>query len=135
MGVATLLSSCDFVTSDNGDLDGLWQLTFKENLRTNQTVDMRDKMVAWAFQRGLVQMNSEQLEEVTGEFALTDEWLKVTNLNYFTHTDGDARIDSVDNVLRELGIYGLEPTYQVKELSKSTLRLQNDSIRLNFRKY
>ena len=133
--MTTLLASCDFVTSDNGDLDGLWQMTVKEHVRSSEVTDMRARRVSWAFQGGLVQMNSEQIEEVTGQFTLTDDVLRVTNLNHFTHTDGDSRIDSVDDVMRELGVYRLEETYEVKELNKNTLRLQNDSVRLVFRKY
>lgn len=133
--VTTLLASCDFVTSDNGDLDGLWQMTVKEQVLSSEMTDMRARRVSWAFQGGLVQMNSGRIEEVTGQFSLTDDVLRVTNLNHFSHADGDSRIDSVDDVMRELGVYRLEETYEVKELNKNTLRLQNDSVRLVFRKY
>lgn len=134
IGVVSLFTSCDFVTSDNGDLDGFWQMTTKEDLRTGQEEDMRDLMISWAFQGGLVQMNSRDLEEVTGQFDLTENSLKVWNLNQFTHEDGDAKIEDV-NVLHQFGVYQLEETFKILELNKNTLRLQSDSVRLNFRKY
>ena len=135
IGVAAMTCvSCDFVTSDNGDLDGLWQMTFMEDLRTQQVTDARDKMVAWAFQGTLVQMNSEQIEEVTGEFALEEHSLRIWNLNHFSHATGDTLMTDM-TILRTLGIYSQEPSFHVLELSKSTLRLENDSVRISFRKY
>lgn len=134
IGVLTLMSSCTIVTSDNGDLEGLWQLTSKENLQTGTVTDMREKSVSWAFQGSLVQMNSLVVEEVTGQFTHTDDYLKVWNLNQFNHQDGDTKIEHVE-VLYQFGVYQLEPTFKVLELNKKTLQLQCDSIRLNFRKY
>ena len=134
IGVLTLMSSCTIVTSDNGDLEGLWQLTSKENLQTGTVTDMREKSVSWAFQGSLVQMNSLVVEEVTGQFTHTDDYLKVWNLNQFNHQDGDTKIENVE-VLYQFGVYQLEPTFKVLELNKKTLQLQCDSIRLNFRKY
>lgn len=134
IGILASMTSCTIVTSDNGDLDGLWQLTIKENLQTGTVTDMREKSVSWAFQGSLIQMNSLVVEEVTGQFIHTDDYLKVWNLNQFSHQDGDTKIENVKK-LHQFGVYQLEPTFKVLELDKKTLQLQCDSIRLNFRKY
>lgn len=134
IGVLALMTSCTIVTSDNGDLDGFWQMTTMEDLRTGVVTDVRENMVSWAFQGGLVQMNSMTREEVTGQFVLTDNYLKVWNLNQFTHQDGDTKIEDVKE-LYQFGIFELEQTFKVLELNKNTLRLQSDNYALNFRKY
>ena len=133
-GAAMAIASCDFVTSDNGDLDGMWQMTFMEDQRTQEVTDARDKLVTWAFQGSLVQMNSVQIEEVTGEFSLEDNSLRIWNLNHFSHATGDTLMTDMP-ILRNLGIYSQNSSFHVLELSKSTLRLENDSVRISFRKY
>ena len=134
IGVGLLMTACDIERSDNGDLDGLWPMTSKELLGTYKVNDMKDANVSWAFQGGMVQMNCMAIQEVTAQFSLIDNYLKIWNVNHFTHVAGDTKIDSVE-VLYDLGIYQLQETFQVLELNKNTLRLQNDSVRLVFRKY
>lgn len=131
-----MLSSCDFVTSDNGDLDGLWQATIKEDLQSGDVVDMRDYNSSWSFQGGMVQMNASVLppDEVVGIFTKTDNYLKVDSLCVFTHVNGDKRIVDV-TVLDVFGFTRLDETFQILELNSDALCLQNSRVRLRFRKY
>ena len=134
IGVGLLMMACDIERSDNGDLDGLWQMTTKENLTTRQVNDMRDDNVSWAFQGGLVQMNSLAMLEVTAQFNYANDTISIYNLNHFDHSEGDRRIEDVSEV-KAFGIYRLSEKYRVVELNGKSLLLQNDSVRLNFRKY
>ncbi len=122
--------------SHNGDLDGLWQATFKEDLQTGEVTDLRDYEASWAFQGAMVQMNATTLppQQVIGKFTLTDKSLLINELCVFTHHQGDEKLEDV-SALDIFGFSQLEETFQVLELSKNTLRLQSKRAILNFRKY
>lgn len=130
-----LLSSCNMETSNNGDLDGLWQATFKENIVTGSLIDLRDFNASWSFQGGLVQMNASTIpSHVIGKFVRTDNFLKVNTLCIFRHGKGDEQITDV-SVLEVFGFIQLDETFEVLELNEDVLRLQNSRVRLSFRKY
>ena len=49
-----LSTSCTLETSDNGDLDGFWQLSLIDTLSSQNSVDMRDSGYFWAVQHNLL---------------------------------------------------------------------------------
>ena len=48
-----MIIACDIHRSDNGDLDGFWQLKSVDTLSTGGTCHMRDSMRFWTFQATL----------------------------------------------------------------------------------
>ncbi|MBQ8066163.1 MAG: lipocalin-like domain-containing protein [Prevotella sp.] len=136
IGVCAVLTSCDLHTSDGGDLDGFWQATFRENLLTGEVVDMRDYYAAWGFNGGLVQMNSSlpDLNNLIGKYTRTDNHLHIDHLYRFVHGVGDMEIEDVSS-LDFFGFNQLEETFEILELNKNTLRLKNERVVLNFRRY
>ena len=52
---AVLLSACDLHSSDNGSLDGYWQLAVIDTIGGN-SVDVRENKLFWAVQGDLVEM-------------------------------------------------------------------------------
>ena len=53
--ILSLLCSCDkFHVSDNGELDGFWQLTSVDTLANGRSADMKEKMIFWAVQTDLL---------------------------------------------------------------------------------
>jgi len=79
LAACTMLASCNIVTSDNGDLDGLWQLTTMENLQTGAVSDGRDvnSGLNWSFQSSLLVMRGA--DELVFSFEHADDMLKVYN--------------------------------------------------------
>ncbi len=135
IGVSLLLMSCHLETSNNGDLDGLWQATIKEDIATGEVVDLRDYQATWSFQGKLVQMNASSIpNHVVGTFIQTENYLKVDKLSIFTSGKGDEPISDVA-VLEVFGFTKLDETFELLELNSNALRLQNDKVRLTFRKY
>ncbi|MBO5548276.1 MAG: lipocalin-like domain-containing protein [Prevotella sp.] len=127
--------SCHLETSNNGDLDGLWQATIKEDIATGEVVDLRDYQATWSFQGKLVQMNASSIpNHVVGTFIQTENYLKVDKLSIFTSGKGDEPISDVA-VLEVFGFTKLDETFELLELNSNALRLQNDKVRLTFRKY
>lgn len=136
IGICLTLTSCSLHRSDNGDIDGLWQATYKEDLRTGEVTDLRDFEATWGFQGALVQLNASTLppQQIIGKFTLTDNSLLIHELYVFSHDKGDVPLEDV-SALDIFGFSQLEETFQVLELNKNTLRIQSKRSILNFRKY
>ena len=119
LSLSVALTACEFETSDNGDLDGLWQLTQQDSVRTGASKDMRSSGVYWAVQVRLLQIQGGSRR---GYYR-------------FTHSDGWLRLRPAD-VDKE----GNEDTttlysYRVRALNSSKMVLDDDTVRLSFRKY
>ena len=52
------LTACEVRTSDNGDFDGLWQLTALDSLDSGRTVDMHTSGEYWAVQVHLLEVRN-----------------------------------------------------------------------------
>ena len=132
-----MLAACDIHTSNNGDLDGYWQLRSVDTLSSGMSCDMRDSMLFWSFQGNLLHVRDnkeEKLDKVFMRFTLSDKVMNLTNPII------DLR-DSSDLVLtdttfpRHYGIHDMPETLKVVTLNSSTMILENRVLRLNFRKY
>ena len=132
----TMIAACDIHTSDNGNLDGFWQLKSVDTLSTGGTCDMRDSMRFWGVQANLLYFRYKN--EKTGNVLLR-----------FNHTDkiiilSDPIIDMRDSsdliltdttLLYHYGIHDVPETLKVVTLNKSTMILENRLLRLHLRKY
>ena len=138
IGVALLVTSCTLETSDNGDFDGMWQLTRIDSLLTGSSADMRYSQVVWCVQGTLLETRVADLygkeDDVIFRFALTGDSLLLSE-PYFSYRDeGDIAVENARK-LHRFGITRLEERFLVQQLSSSDLQLQSDSLRLYFRKY
>ena len=130
-----ILTSCDMETSDNGKLDGLWQLTTIDTLSTGRQTDMRQAGISWAFQGKLLEVrSSDGQRDVIYRFSHTNESLQLTDPYISKREDGDIQVVDVERV-RLYGIGQLEPIYRVLQLEKNRMCLEDGKIRLSFRKY
>ncbi len=138
IGVALLAVGCTMESSDNGNLDGLWQLTRIDTLQTGRSVDMRYSQVVWCVQGALLETriadHYEMEDDVIFRFSLSGDSLKLHS-PFFSYRDlGDVKVEDV-SLLYPFGIMRLEECFLVQHLSSSYMQLQSDSLRLYFRKY
>lgn len=133
---AWLAAGCEVETSSNGALDGFWQLTSVDTLRSGGSADMRERLVFWSVQKHLLET--------------TDATGQCPNVLFrFVHTDGrlvlyqpiiDKR-DTSDRPLNDIAsihVYGIEQipdTFQVRRLDGGRMVLDTERLRLHFRKY
>lgn len=130
-----IASACDkFHTSDNGKLDGNWQLIQVDTLQSGQSADVRQKLIFWAVQADLLQMRAQDHFSVFFRFK--------HNGNTLTLTDpvADARelSDSIianPSTIAHFGLSGLTETFHILQLTSSKMTLQSDLLRFHFRKY
>lgn len=113
-------TACEFETSANGDLDGLWQLTKQDNASINPvSVDMRQSGIYWAVQVRLLQIHGGP-QNGYYRFTLKGGYLTLRPANL----DKEGREDTT-------ALY----RYRVKALNGSRMALENDMVKLDFRKY
>lgn len=130
------VGACELETSDAGRLTGFWQLRTLDSLSTGRSTDMRPFGVAWSFQSTIMQVQSYQVDNfIYLSYEHNSDRLRVfAPLRADRKLGDDVPLQTTDT-LHMMGIPAIETIFTVKELSGSTMVLQTDSLRLQFRKY
>lgn len=118
--LSIMLAGCEFETSGNGDLDGFWQLMQLDSVATGTTRDMRKSGLCWAVQMRLLYVQDGSVPKRYYRFTLGGGRLKLRPANL----DEQGREDQT--VLWD---------YRVLQLNGSRMVLEDDTLRLTFRKY
>lgn len=144
LAIGGVWTSCDKL-SDNGDLDGMWQLremhtkASTDDATYSQATDKRAEKIYWSFQLDLLSITSEaSLNGFTGEtvarFTYSGERLEVTE-TYIHYRDRDSLLtDPETTELEALGIRGNTGSFAVSQLSKHSMILCSDTDSLVFKK-
>ena len=132
--VCCLISACDVESSDNGALDGFWQLAYLEE--GGERVDMRQSGITWAFQGELLELRD--VTKVNQTFLLSFEHgsgtLRVYAPFFLDRDNDDIPVDNV-NYLLPYGIRQLDERFSVVRLDGDAMILRSDHCLLEFRKY
>lgn len=135
-----LMTSCDLETSDNGDLDGFWQLTQLDSLTTSgdvkSTQDMRYSGWYWCVQHKLLEIRdyNDASHNIFFRFEKTSNTLRL----YSPISDNRAISDSIvsnPNTLKPLGIQSLDETMTIEQMTSEKMVLNNRVLRFHLRKY
>lgn len=129
------LAACDIHTSDNGDLDGYWQLRSVDTLNGG-TCDMRDSMKFWAFHADMLQMrdNHEDIKSIFMRFDISDNVMTLSDPIIDQRDSSDIVLTDY-TMLHHYGVHNVPETLKVITLNSSTMVLESNVLRLNFRKY
>ena len=138
--VLFLMMACvDFHTSENGSLDGFWQLTQVDSLESGVAENMTQRMIFWSVQSKLLLMQDRH--------DMTHAYMGI--YFHFKH-EGDSLVvydptidnrlisDSVVSEVRMLSFYGvshLRETFRVLRLESTKMTLENERLRMYFRKF
>ena len=140
LGVVCLFSACEMHHSDNGVLDGFWQMTSVDTIG-GQSADMRQSRVFWCIQGDVLQMqhmNGVLYEEGQGivafRFELKGKNLTVTNPVVCDRQSSDSILTNL-TIVNPYGINNLKESFQVLCLDGSTMSLESTMLRLYFRRY
>jgi len=133
LGVVT---GCELERSDNGQLDGFWQLKTIDTLATAGTCDMRYSNLTWAFQGKILELRNATniLRDYLMRFNHDGDSLIVNSPYIIARNSGDVRVDN-PLMLAPFGINRLEEHFHILHLSSSAMTLESDRLRLHFRKY
>lgn len=142
IGVCLLLAGCDTHTSDNGELDGFWQVTTMENLQTGEVTDGRSHQLTWAFQGDFLMLNADRntssyKKEYILSFEHEGDVLALSDPYYsdrFGEESDDVPMETAEP-LNLFGIYHLNELFRVVQLDGKAMCLESEVMRLYFRKY
>lgn len=145
--------ACDRMT-DNGVLDGMWQLTsvaYKGGEGVDSIVNMRGKGVYFSFQKKLAQITPGEFQtDSTGErilmrFKKSSGALQLYDFHTFIeevgpigterHSVEKLLTDSASTLLQPFGINGISAGFDIEKLNGDAMILQSTYARLIFRKY
>ena len=131
--VASLsFQSCEFEASDNGDLDGNWQLMQVDTIATGGRNDVKSQQLFYSVQMKMICLNAYNTIAESNLFF------------HFDHTGDSLKLKSASNdgkamypvaLLRPYGINKEEESFKVMLLNSDKMQLRSDSLLLSFRKF
>jgi hypothetical protein len=138
------IASCTIDTSDNGDLDGMWQMMEVQyaghNGNYDSIVQTKDKKIYWSVQYKLMDI----IGNVGGD-GLTNETLarfdhagdSLVLYDFYRHyRSADSLIsDSQTHVLNGIGVDGNVARFFVEKLTSDNLLLRSTYARVILRKF
>ena len=139
--VLTMLTACELNTSDNGKLDGFWQMTQMDTLETNRSGDVRDLKIFWAVQGKMLEMRDLHdtdvtlcHEKVNFRFRLENGKLYLSEPIANNRPISDSIIANPATVAF-YGLSSLEQVLDVVQMESNKMTLQTELYRMYFRKY
>ena len=129
---AAMLTACEFHSSDNGDLDGFWQMTQMDTLSTGGSEDVRESLIFYSFEVDLMTAQRLNYDDVYFRFSHTSD-----SLILYDPTDGGRTDNAITDVseLQPMGINRLREGFLVEGLNSDNMILKSQELRLYFRKY
>jgi hypothetical protein len=138
VGVIVSFLSCDLHTSDNGDLDGYWHLVKVDTLSTGKSYDMSERRVFWGVQVNLIEAvdhdNDSTHYGYLFYFEKSDLFLKLFNAHKHDRPNGDILVEDV-SAISSLGVNSLEDKFRIITLNHREMVLEDELLRLSFKKH
>ena len=128
-------SSCDLEMSDNGKLDGYWQLARIDTI-DGGGCDMVPSRIFWSVQLHLLQLSDHSGRNSTYllRFEQSDNHLRVYDPYLSARNEGDKPLDDAA-VLQPYGIQSLDELFVIEGLDNKNLTLKSSLLRLQFNRY
>ena len=145
--VATMLlvlstNSCDKM-SDNGSLDGMWQIasvTYNNASRYDSTVDVKSEKAYLSFQLDLAQIkwlerNVQGTSTFLSRFQREGDYLKLYDFYRHYRTTDSLFTEKDTLLLTPLGFRGFENKFQILEGGDKYMKLQSPFAIIELRKF
>ena len=130
-----LLTSCEIEFSNNGKLDGFWQLIAVDTIATQHTSDLKTSGRTWAFQGRLLEMRDTKggYSDLYFSFEHRGDSLFLDSPYLSDRDADDIKITDV-NIVKPYGVKGLKEGFEIESLSNNKLILRSKTLRLMLRK-
>ena len=130
-----LLTSCEIEFSNNGKLDGFWQLIAVDTLATQHTSDLKTSGRTWAFQGRLLEMRDTKggYSDLYFSFEHRGDSLFLDSPYLSDRDADDIKITDI-NIVRPYGVNDLKEGFEIESLSNNKLILRSKTLRLMLRK-
>lgn len=127
-----VFQSCELETSDNGNLDGNWQLMQIDTLATGGRNNVKDQQLFYAVQVRLLCLNAYNAAVSSNmyfHFEHTGDSLKLKPAS------SDGHVMYPVSALRPYGINKEQEAFKIMLLNSDRMQLRSDSLLLTFRKF
>lgn len=133
--LCTTFTGCTLEMSENGDLDGFWNLRQIDTLATQRTINVKDSGIYWSIQLNMIDVRfvDDRHKECVMKFDKQGDTITINTPCYFNHTDGDVPLTNADP-LRPYGINSMNESFIIEHLTPGNMTLKTDKLRLYFRK-
>jgi hypothetical protein len=122
--------------TDNGKLDGNWQLRQIDTLATNGTCNMSYSSIYWGMENNLLQVRDIDDNNLRILFRFNHQGDSLFIFDpYHVITKDELEPVESDSLLLPLGISQTEEHFLIEQLSNGNLTLKSPIYRLRFRKY
>lgn len=125
-------TSCEVHTSNNGDLDGNWQMVQMDSVVSGKVTNMKGSGIFYAVYVHLLQVHGAGTQ-ISFHFKHSGDSLELYS-PYADYGQNDQPVEDV-SVLKPYGINRLREVFHVDALSSSKMILSTQEVRLYFRKY
>lgn len=131
-----LLSSCEYEMSDNGQLDGYWQLAAVEALDDVAATDVRSSRIFWSFQVNLLQLSDQNYLQpwFLFRFEHRGDSLHVYNPYLLDRTSADQPLTD-PQALSPYFLDQLDDSFLIERLDDDQMILRNELLRFFFNRY
>lgn len=147
-----LLSSCEYEMSDNGQLDGYWQLAAIEALddvaadkyglaatcegNSATSCDLRKSRIFWSFQVNLLQLSDQNYLQpwYLFRFELRGDSLHIYNPYLLDRTSADQPLTD-PQALSPYYLDQLDDNFLIERLDDDQMILRNELLRFFFNRY
>jgi len=134
--LAALLTACNVERSDNGPLDGFWQLSRVDTLSTGGVSDLREAGLTWAFQGKLLELRhaSNRDRDYYMSFSHSGDSLLLFGAHHLLREQGDTLLGNWAP-LAPFGVNSLNQRFKVLQLGSQQMCLRSDRLKLTLRRY
>lgn len=131
-----IFSSCTLEISDNGKLDGYWQLSSIDTLANGHSINMRNSGIFWGIQNDLLITRSTitPYGEIIYDFEIKNDSIKLSNPYILNRDSSDIKVLDISK-LKRFGINELEEKFHIINLQTDKFILKSKILILYFRKY
>jgi len=126
------IGSCTLDTSDNGDLDGNWQLMSIDSIENGNTADMKDYQIFYAVQFKLINVKAYNYSS-SGNYYFHFEQTKDSLI--MNATQGDNGTEYKIDDLRKFGLNSENEKFSIITLTGDKMILESSLLKLYFRKF
>ncbi len=136
IGVTLLLTGCDKEYSDNGHLDGFWQLTLMQDKASGTVSDKRSSGITWSFQGHILELRDVRKEHQDLVMSFTREGSRLTlSAPYRVDRDlDDVALEDAD-LLIPYGINSTVASFTIIELPMGRMVSSDQYLQYEFRQY
>ena len=133
--LTTGFSGCTLEMSENGDLDGFWNLREIDTLANGRKGNVKDERIYWSIQLNMIDVRfvDDKYKECVMRFEKNKDTITINTPCYFNHTDGDVLLTD-EEPLRPYGINSLNESFVIESLNNSYMTLKSKRLRLFFKK-